>query len=52
MYGTLLYVCCKYKELECRLALKTVECELYKGLNERIIGACTSGTKKDDKKKD
>ena len=45
MYPSLLYICCKYKDLECKLALKTMECETYKTLIQ-------SAAKKNDKKKD
>jgi hypothetical protein len=48
MYAALLYVCCKYKDLECKLALKEMECECYKS-----IAQFTSNTnEKSDKKKD
>lgn len=45
LYGSLLYMCCKYKDLECRLAIKTMESELYKSLLEKSVNS-------DKKKKD
>ena len=47
VYGSLMYVYSKCKDLECKLAVKTYECELYKTIAEQAVR-----TEKTDKKKE